>query len=258
MNNSSNDLSVKIPESTFVLLLAVNLTGIAGNILLIIAHIKDPLKLLKCSSSVFIINISVIDVLISCTLFVCMLYSLVVFDRHWNDPSRITSIVILFMRLFLATIFVSYLSLAIERFCSVAFPLWHRARITNRVCRYWVIGIWLVFIALYAGNVVLLEVLEIRLQSDFATIVFMCVLLALTQCVYLASYISIRKQSMRLQRRHGIGEVTARTIKLRLENEKNFLSSIVIICFALVVTVLPFLILSLTILTEAIKSWKKN
>jgi uncharacterized membrane protein YqjE len=58
---------------------------------------------------------------------------------------------------------------------------------------------------------------------------------------------------MELQNRTGMSEVTIRTAKIRLENEKNFLVTIAIVCFALAATVLPFLTMSFTSLVEVTK-----
>jgi uncharacterized membrane protein YqjE len=75
----------------------------------------------------------------------------------------------------------------------------------------------------------------------------------LTLSVYIASYIWIRKQSIELQNRTGMSEVTIRTAKIRLENEKNFLVTIAIVCFALAATVLPFITMSFVSLVEVTK-----
>jgi Mg2+ and Co2+ transporter CorA len=81
----------------------------------------------------------------------------------------------------------------------------------------------------------------------------MCVLLMLTLSVYIASYISIRRQRMELHNRTGMSEITIRTAKIRLENEKNFLVTIAIVCFVLAATVLPFIIMSFTSFVEVTK-----
>jgi hypothetical protein len=49
---------------------------------------------------------------------------------------------------------------------------------------------------------------------------------------------------MELQNRTSMSEITIRTAKIRLENEKNFLVTIAIVCFVLAATVLPFIIMS--------------
>ena len=51
-----------------VILLIICPTAIIGNLLLMIAYTKDPLKLIKYSSSYFIFNIAIVDLLSSCAL----------------------------------------------------------------------------------------------------------------------------------------------------------------------------------------------
>jgi hypothetical protein len=147
--------------------------------------------------------------------------------------------------LFHSVSFFMYLSLAIERFWSIAFPFWNRVNITTRICRYWVVGVWSVCAIARVGIVILKRWTDFKIQLQMAHLLFMWVMFLVTQCVYIASYISIRKQNTDIQRRDDklciMSEATARTIKLRLKNENNFLLTIAIVCFILAMTILPFL-----------------
>lgn len=138
------------------------------------------------------------------------------------------------MSLFHSVSFFMYLSLAIERFWSIAFPFWNRVNITTRICRYWVVGVWSVCAIARVGIVILKRWTDFKIQLQMAHFLFMWVMFLVTQCVYIASYISIRKQNTDIQRDDKLcmSEATARTIKLRLKNENNFL---------LTMTILPFL-----------------
>ena len=117
-NNSAMDDSMpNFPVYTLVLLLLILPIGIKGNFLLIISHIKDPLKVIKSSSSYFISNIALVDFLSSNSLI------LVIFFSNIRSHNVIASL----LTFWLYTVsFTLYLSLAIQRFCSVVFPLWHR------------------------------------------------------------------------------------------------------------------------------------
>jgi Na+/melibiose symporter-like transporter len=84
----------------------------------------------------------------------------------------------------------------------------------------------------------------------------MCVLLTLTLSVYIASYISIRRQRMELQNRTSMSEITIRTVQIRLENEKNFLVTIAIVCFVLAATVLPLIVISFVSFVKATNKLK--
>lgn len=250
LNNSETVILVeKYPLYFVVLLLTIFLTGIIGNILLIIAHLKDPLKLIKSSSSYFMLNISFVDLLLSCGLMFIIISFFVSF--------RVDMIVGLPFLLYTVS-FTLYLSLAIQRLCSVAFPFWHRVNVTTRVCRYWVAGIWLLNIILAITKFTVMSRPENRLQSDVAMLVLMWLLFVMSQCLCIASCISIRKQNKELQSRQDMNPATERTIKIKLRNESNFIVTIAIVCFVLGVSILPFLTLSLEIIVNATASPREN
>ena len=256
-NGSTND-PIHFPNFALALMLAINVIGVLGNVLLIVAHVKDPLRVLKSPSSHFILNIASVDALLSGVFLVAtiLVLTLAFAKRSWEwDTSNRSLILFLLISLICSALFASYLSLAVERFLSVAYPLWHRVRVTTKLCRYWVIGLWLGLGGFRLIDFALTRIKETLtiIQSQLTFVVFTCVLLMLTLSVYIASYISIRRQRMELQNRTGMSEVTIRTAKIRLENEKNFLVTIAIVCFALAATVLPFLTMSFTSLVEVTK-----
>ena len=259
MNGSTNypTMMISFPDAAYASMLVINLIGILGNVLLIVAHVKDPLRLLKSPSSTFIFNIALIDALISCILVVGMIQTLTGVEKSPNwDYSLAGSISYFLFSLCYSTVFASYLSLAIERFLSVAYPLWHRTHITRSVCRCWVVGIWLFIAGLRLTDLVLIQTMKFRRQSQLSLIVFMCVMLLLTICFYIASYISIRKQCLKIQRRTDMNDATKRTFELRLQNEKHFLFTIAIACFVLAAAVLPFVTASFIFFIYGMKEEK--
>ena len=253
-NGSTND-PIHFPNSALALMLAINVVGVLGNVLLIVAHVKDhPLRLLKSPSSHFILSIASADALLSGVFLVATAFTLASINTYWEwDTSYHTSVLLLLLltSLLYSALFASYLSLAVERFLSVAYPLWHRVRVTTKVCRYWVIGLWLGLGGFRLIDFALTRIKETVIQSQLTLIVFMCVLLTLTLSVYIASYISIRRQRMELQNRTSMSEITIRTAQIRLENENNFLVTIAIVCFILAATVLPFIIMTFVTIVNA-------
>ena len=257
-NGSTND-PIHFPNSALALIFAINVVGVLGNVLLIVAHVKDPLRVLKSPSSHFILNIASVDALLSGVFLVCTAFTLASVNTYWEwDTSYHSSILFLLLltSLLYSALFASYLSLAVERFLSVAYPLWHRVRMTTNVCRYWVIGLWLGLGGFRLIDFALTRIKETVIQSQLTLIVFMCILLMLTLSVYIASYISIRRQRMELHNRTSMSEITIRTAKIRLENEKNFLVTIAIVCFVLAATVLPFIIISFVSFVKATNKLK--
>lgn len=262
MNGSTNyPLTTLFPDAAYASMLVINLVGVLGNFFLIVAHVKDPLRLLKSPSSTFIFNIALADVLLSCMLVVIMTQALAGIEKSpdW-DYSLAWSISYFLLSLCYSTVFSSHLSLATERFLSVAYPLWHRVHVTSTVCRYWVVGIWLFFAGLRLTDFVLIRTMKFTSQPQLSLIVFICVMLLLTICFYIASYISILKQSLKIQRRTDMNEASKRTFELRLKNEKHFLFTIAIACFVLAAAALPFVTMSFIFLVYSMKGeiWDIN
>ena len=72
-NSAIDNFIPNFPLYTVALLLLIILIGIIGNILLVVSHVKDPFKLMKSLSSYFIFNISLVDLLLPCTLILATL-----------------------------------------------------------------------------------------------------------------------------------------------------------------------------------------
>lgn len=209
----------------------IAIVGTMANLLLVTALIKDPLKIFKTSSSTFILNIAVVD-------FIVSLSTTIRTPLQFAIPSYGLSIghmIIESVSIGAMTISPwSFLSLSIERFCSVAFPLWYRVHFTVRTCRYWLCTMWLFHLTFEA----LTRRERYTIRFTYTALSFLC-----TIVFYLGTYSSLKDQTRKLLRRQDVSELTFRTIKSRLENEKRFLFTIGITCFILVLTVLPGLCL---------------
>ena len=232
------------PLHTVVYLLIICCAGIAGNIMLIIAYVRDPLKMIKSnSSSYFIFNIAIVYLLPSCLL----LCNITLSFRDISVPDIPRSITLM-----LYTVsFTLYLGLAIQRFCSVVLPLWSHVNITSRVCRRWVTIMWLANIVLGIGKVSVTSKTQIKIQLDLATSVLLWMIFFATQCVYIVSCISLRKQNRELQKRQDMNVATGRTITIHLKHQNNFILTIAIVCFISGVPFLPELTMTFIISLNA-------
>ena len=247
-NSAIDNFIPNFPLYTVALLLLIILIGIIGNILLVVSHVKDPFKLMKSSSSYFIFNISLVDLLSPCTLILATL--------SLTKPSFYDVASSLIAWLYTVS-FTLYLNLAIQRFCSVVFPLWYRVKITTRVCRYWVTGIWLLSAVLDGGKVIMSKT-EIKVQTDLATIVLKWLMFFITQSLYIASCLSIRKQNSEFRGRNELNAATERTVRIHLKNESNFVVTIAIVSILQGVTTLPFLSMGFVVMLDAATSLKKD
>lgn len=221
--------------------ITLSILGILLNIMLLYAHKKDPCKLLRSSSTPFIVNIAVNDLLACCWFLADPFIANFYFDLVPISPAQLTSDILYTCLLLPVSIsFVSYLSLSFERFFSVAFPLWHRVRITTRVTRYWLAAIWIITLT-SEGVLLIILIYRYEFQWLLCKFIFSWAAFLLTQIMYFASYISLRKQRNGLYKRQDLSEVGIRMIHKRLENENNFLKTIALVCFVLAFTLLPCL-----------------
>ena len=140
MNNSHHVKPVPLNYSAAIIQFSINSVGIFNNFLLLYAHVKDPYKILnRCH---FMVNIGVVHFLGSLRLF---LYTTLVLGRVFNpaDKELLSLISNEVVSLSLTASLLSFFSLAIERFLSVVHPLCHKVHVSNKVCRYWLSGMWL-------------------------------------------------------------------------------------------------------------------
>lgn len=243
MTNSSsmpNSLP-NFPLYAVALLISIILTGIIGNFLLIISHVKDPLKVIKSSSSYFIFNIALVDLLSACSL---------IFATLSSTNTSLYGVTSSLIAWFYTVSFTLYLNLAIQRLCSVLFPLWHRVKITTRVCRYWVTGVWLASIVLDGWKVIMSKT-EIKVQTDLATLVLKWLMFFITQSLYVASCLSIRKQNSGFRCRNDLNAATKKTIRIHLKNESNFVVTIAIVSILQGVSSLPYLSMGFIVILDA-------
>lgn len=243
MTNSSsmpNSLP-NFPLYAVALLISIILTGIIGNFLLIISHVKDPLKVIKSSSSYFIFNIALVDLLSACSL---------IFATLSSTNTSLYGVTSSLIAWFYTVSFTLYLNLAIQRLCSVLFPLWHRVKITTRVCRYWVTGVWLASIVLDGWKVIMSKT-EIKVQTDLATLVLKWLMFFITQSLYVASCLSIRKQNSGFRARNDLNAATKKTIRIHLKNESNFVVTIAIVSILQGVSSLPYLSMGFIVILDA-------
>ena len=251
-NNSNEDAAkANFPSSMGIFLIPVNFAGIVGNVLLIIAHVKDPLKSIRSLLSYFIFNFALVDLLSSCSAPLATS----LFPANPVLKKTAASVI----SLLYTVSFKLYLSLAIQRFCSLVYPMWHHVHLTKKVCRYWVSGIWLLTIVLKVGMIIAVSATEFNGEIILSILVIALwwIMFFATQCIYIASGILLRRQARKLQTRQDINPAVEWAAKTRLKNESNFIWTIAIVCVIQGISTLPFLaILFITILNSNAESEK--
>lgn len=212
------------PLSSYAIQFSILSLGIIANVLLIFSHWKDPFRFFKNTTSLFVRNIAIIDIIVAVVWIIRMA-------------------LILSLRIFISAIWLGFASMspcaflcfAVERFLSVAFPLWYRVRVTIQRCRKALLGTWIAHIVI---QIITFFVFSVDDRSDFilfyTTAMFFSVYI-----FYLATYVSLRRQRNELQKRQNMNQGTFNSMRARQEQEKRFLITIAIVCIILTILFLP-------------------
>ena len=220
-----NEELMSLPSQ--VIRLFILLSGVIGNSLVITAHWKDPLRVFKNTSSLFVLNIAISDIFVAFWWILRIAFVLI---------SEKTSSTLLVIWIGFTTFSPwTFLCLAIERFLSVAFPLWHRIRVTTQTCHKVIIGTWIVHTAIYIlAQLIFNAVFGENFIFCYGIVVFFCIYV-----VYFATYIALRRQRKEFEKRQDISESALKAMKVRQKHEKRFLVTIAIVCFMLTIIFLP-------------------
>ena len=220
MYNFSLELTNK---SIFVSLLAIPIFGLISHVLLFVAFIKDPLKCFRNSATYFVMNLAVSD------SFPSLLHSLlVVYSKpHW------IYMYFLVRWLWFASI-LSIISISIDRFLIVAYPMKYRVLMKGKVILLWLAAIWTVsgivaaWTSLFSGNSTMLDQMAFSIFSVSGILV--------SSVMYSSTYYKLKKQSRNMALQNSI---ESRAQEIRILKEKRFLKTIMIIAFISFVCVVP-------------------
>ena len=242
VNFTGEDTNMEFSVSMDVTECLLIVIGFIGNIFVVIAHVKDPLKFFQTSSAQFVLNIAVVDLITSSLITIMLIH------KFLNDKNIPHSQSLLFFPVSLS--FPSFFILSVERFCSVAFPVWHRTEVSIHSCRKCLLGLWLFHVIYEVINFVIEYTVDGKFTAGYIRLIYVMFFFISTQAFYLASCLSLKKQNQQIIARQQNGEnsfnnnnsAMTRDIKIRLLNEKRFLITIAIICLILALTVLPSII----------------
>ena len=138
------------PPAMSVAKVIVGVTGIVGNMLVVIVFIKYQ-ELFRHVKTTLIINQSMIDgfasvVLIVATFVTTDLYTGELYCKLWASQ-------ILLWGLMMSSTY-NLMAISIERFLAVAYPMWHRVTVTNTKTNVVAVLIWMIGVPFIASFVV--------------------------------------------------------------------------------------------------------
>ena len=220
--------------------------GIVANVLLLLAMYKDPLKCFSNSTSYFIANLAFSDVLNLLFYLSEFCLYIITTDLTYSTQAEMEAKIAVNHLFFLST-FWSILCLSLERFLSIAWPLWHNVHMTPKVCRYWVMLSWLPNILVVGIDVILMRITDKNNIDIFFTLagVYTLTIFLASFLFYVLACASIRRHRLRITTRqdNNTSHVAQRAAELRLRNESRFINTVLIVIIFLVFGLLPTILI---------------
>ena len=212
--------------------LSISIIAIIANVLLLFVIYKDPLKCFRNSTAFFIANLSIADLLNSLFHFGELLVSQTTYKSSFCLPGRWGTFLAIFGGFVYFLTFPSVTVLALERYLSIAHPLWHHVKVTSRLCCTCIAVVWIINGVFTGMTMYLFNVKGLFIGYPSASYL-------ITIIIYLLACFSIRKQHLSLGIDISRSESTKRIIKLRLKNQNCFLTTIFIINIFLTFGIIP-------------------
>ena len=215
--------------------LAITPAGVIVHVLLLIAFIKDPLKCFRNSSTFLVGNLALSDLLLCLSAFGYYHYRE---DPVWFEISQ-------FLWRFLPSVSIlSIVSISIDRFIVVVYPLRHRYLIKRKILVAWVTSVWLISIIYPGKRLIVREKHDEHITNTVALVVVL-----FSAAMYAATYLKLRKQtrSVILNNSSDSHVNAARVLK-----EKKFLTTIIVTVCITYLCMLPYLMLYPVVVTRGV------
>ena len=224
----------KILSWNLTVYIAVIVTALISNALLLFAMCKDPLKSFLNPTSYFIRNLAVADLLNAMFNLEELFLSRTMYKSSFCLPG-IWGVIHTHIGAFIYYLTYPFVTiLALERYMSVAYPLWHKVKVTIRLCGTSATLLW--FLCLFSAGISHHHNRDVKLAFSMG---FTCTFYSATVAIYLLAYISIRKQRSTLITGSLESENMKRVLKIRLKNQSRFLSTILIVNLILTFALIP-------------------
>ena len=219
----------------FVVKVSLTSVSFVANMFTIVPHVADPLRVFQSRSSMFVLNITVIDCTLS-LLWLILLTLIEVYQKESNSNQYLLLLSNVVVRITSMTA-MAYFSLALELYFSISRPFWHRAKLTPKVCRYWIVLTWVFH---YTFQELTLTFILADTYEGVLIVVYSVIFFFIIQSLHLATFISLRKQSQAMQQQRD--EANIKALKVRQRNEKRFLTTIAILSITMTVCFCPYFV----------------
>jgi hypothetical protein len=131
--------------------------------------------------------------------------------------------------------FVSILSVSIDRFLMVTYPIKHRILINGKVMVLWLAAIWIVSFF----HIVLRLLDGLKGNDEISNYLIGAIVITLSAVMYASTYYKLKKQSRNIALQNSN---ESRAQEIRILKEKRFLKTIILIACIAFVSVVPSLL----------------
>ena len=203
-------------------LITSSVLGVALNVLLFVAFLKDPLKCFRNSGTYLVMNLAVSDCLTCLFAPFFLVCGAVIPGWHW---------IFKFLVMWFGTAsIVSIASISIDRFLLVAYPIKHHIKMKGKVIILWLAAIWIVTCTLALKG----------LFYDRKNDEIIGVIIIITSVViYACTYWKLRKQAKNIALRNSS---ESRAQEIRILKEKKFLNTIILIACVAFLCIVPSMV----------------
>ncbi len=203
-------------------LITSSVLGVALNVLLLVAFLKDPLKCFRNSGTCLVMNLAVSDCLTCLVAPFFLVCGAVIPGWHW---------IFKFLVMWFGTAsIVSIASISIDRFLLVAYPIKHHIKMKGKVIILWLAAIWIVTCTL-----ALKGLFYDRKNDEIIGVI----IIVTSVVIYACTHWKLRKQAKNIALRNSS---ESRAQEIRILKEKKFLNTIILIACVAFLCIVPSMV----------------
>ncbi len=204
-------------------LITVIVLGVALNVLLLVAFLKDPLKCFRNSGTYLVMNLAVSD---------CLTCLVAPFFHNWDVIPGWQWIFEFLVMWFGTASFVSIASISIDRFLLIAYPIKHHIKMKGKVIILWLAAIWIM-----SCTFPLIRLFYDRNGNERSAVyIFAAIMIITSAVIYACTYWKLRKQAKNIALQNSR---ESRAQETRILKEKKFLNTIIIIACVAFLCIVP-------------------
>lgn len=203
----------------------ISLYGAVSHIILFISFIKDPLECFRNSGTYFVAQLALSD-------FLVCLSKMIILNCSTPHSGYMVELITIFPA---GLSFGMIVSISIDRFLIVTYPLKHRFFMEKKVIIIWLLVIWLIS-SIYPTKLAIVG--RTTSEDETSQRILALIAILLTATLYTLTLFELKKQSLQMALCNATSSEN-RAQRKRLLKEKQFLWTIILIASITLICILP-------------------